>query len=32
MKRPIIDPSLYDIAVTFICMGMTFGMLLKSTV
>jgi len=32
MKRFAIDPSFYDIAVAFICMGMTLGMLLKSTI
>ena len=31
MKRLELQPGYYDIAIAFICVGMTFGMLLKST-
>lgn len=31
MNRFELSPSFYDIAIAFLCMGMTFGMLLKST-
>lgn len=30
MKRFELSPGLYDIAVAFLCLGMTFGMLLQS--
>jgi hypothetical protein len=32
MKRFELPPGFYDIAIAFLSMGMTFGMLLKSTI
>jgi hypothetical protein len=31
MKRFELSPGFYDIAIAFLCLGMTFGMMLKNS-
>jgi hypothetical protein len=31
MKRIEVSPGFYDMAIAFLCMGMTFGLILQST-